>query len=40
MAWQETVENAYPFIRGRIVPEDLFDEVIKLCNEFEKQNKE
>lgn len=36
--WKKTVENAYPFIRGRIVPEDLFDEVLRLMEEFRDRN--
>lgn len=33
-AWRETAESAYPAIRGKIVPENYFDEVQKLVKEF------
>ncbi|MFB3777798.1 MAG: TRAP transporter substrate-binding protein DctP [Bryobacteraceae bacterium] len=32
--WRKEAENAYPKLRGRTVPEDLFDEVVRLHNEF------
>ncbi len=32
--WQAVADDAYPKIRGKIVPADLFDEVRKLLTEF------
>ncbi len=32
--WQSEAEAAYPKLRGGLVPEDLFDEVLRLRNEF------
>ncbi len=32
--WRSEAEAAYPQLRGRLVPEDLFDEVLRLRNEF------
>jgi TRAP-type transport system periplasmic protein len=32
--WQSEAEAAYPKIRGRLVPEELFDEVVRLHKEF------
>lgn len=33
-AWQRVVEEAYPKLRGRLAPADLFDEAIRLRDEF------
>lgn len=33
-AWEQTARSAYPKIRGRLVPEDLFDQVERLLKEF------
>jgi TRAP-type C4-dicarboxylate transport system substrate-binding protein len=33
--WRSEAEAAYPKIRGRLVPEDLFDEAIRLHKEFQ-----
>jgi TRAP-type C4-dicarboxylate transport system substrate-binding protein len=33
-AWRGEAERAYPSIRGRLVPADLFDEAVRLRNEF------
>jgi TRAP-type C4-dicarboxylate transport system substrate-binding protein len=33
-SWQKEAESAYPKIRGRLVPADLFDEALRLRNEF------
>ncbi|MBI3268730.1 MAG: TRAP transporter substrate-binding protein DctP [Planctomycetes bacterium] len=32
--WREAVEAVYPKIRGRLVPEDIFDEVMRLLKEM------
>lgn len=32
--WREAAENAYPRIRGKLVPPEIFDEVVKLRDEF------
>lgn len=32
--WRTEVESAYPKMRGKLVPADLFDEVLKLSKEF------
>lgn len=32
-AWREQMKEAYPRIRGKIVPEDIFDEVTRLLDE-------
>lgn len=32
--WEETVGRAYPLIRGSMVPDAVFDEVIRLVSEF------
>jgi TRAP-type C4-dicarboxylate transport system substrate-binding protein len=32
--WRRTAEAAYPAIRGRIVPEEVFDEVVRLLAEY------
>ena len=33
-AWRETAEALYPRIRGGVVPADMFDEVLRLRDEF------
>jgi TRAP-type C4-dicarboxylate transport system substrate-binding protein len=35
--WRRTVEQAYPRIRGTLVPADAFDEVIALLREYRNQ---
>ena len=35
-AWQKEAETAYPRIRGRLTPEEYFDEVQKLVGEYRK----
>jgi TRAP-type C4-dicarboxylate transport system substrate-binding protein len=37
--WQREAENAYPKLRGRVIPEDLFDEVVRLRNEYRARKK-
>ncbi len=37
--WRSEAEAAYPKIRGRLVPADLFDEVVRLRNEFHAQRR-
>jgi TRAP-type transport system periplasmic protein len=37
--WRQTARAAYPMIRGRIVPADLFDEVEKHLNEYREQQR-
>ncbi len=37
-AWREIVEKCYPLIRGKIVPADLYDEVMKILGEIRVQN--
>jgi len=32
--WRSEAQSAYPRIRGKLVPADLFDEVVKLSKEF------
>lgn len=32
--WREAARKAYPSIRGKIVPEDIFDEVVGLLEEY------
>jgi methyl coenzyme M reductase subunit C len=32
--WRVAVDGVYPSIRGRIVPEDIFDKVVSLLKEF------
>jgi TRAP-type C4-dicarboxylate transport system substrate-binding protein len=34
--WQREAEKAYPKLRGRYTPADLFDEVENLVNEYRK----
>ncbi len=33
-AWQVEAEDAYPQLRGRLVPAELFDEAVRLRDEF------
>ena len=35
-AWRKVAEEAYPKIRGAIVPAEMFDEVVRLLQEFRK----
>ena len=35
-AWRKAAEDVYPKIRGAIVPAEMFDEVIRLLQEFRK----
>jgi TRAP-type C4-dicarboxylate transport system substrate-binding protein len=35
-AWQSAAEHAYPQLRGRYCPADLFDEVLRLRDEFRR----
>jgi TRAP-type C4-dicarboxylate transport system substrate-binding protein len=35
-AWRKVAEDVYPKIRGAIVPAEMFDEVIRLLQEFRK----
>jgi TRAP-type transport system periplasmic protein len=37
-AWRKAAEEVYPKIRGAIVPADMFDEVVRLLQEFRKDN--
>jgi TRAP-type transport system periplasmic protein len=37
--WRKTAELAYPEIRGKVVPEAYFDEVVKLAKEYREQKK-
>ncbi|MGQ9635309.1 MAG: TRAP transporter substrate-binding protein [Bryobacteraceae bacterium] len=37
--WQREAESAYPKLRGRVIPEDLFDEVVRLRNEYRAKKK-
>jgi TRAP-type C4-dicarboxylate transport system substrate-binding protein len=39
-AWQLEAEKAYPKLRGRYTPADLFDEVQRLRDEFRKSRGE
>ncbi len=36
--WLQEAERAYPRLRGRYAPADLFDEVLRLRNEFRSQD--
>ena len=36
-AWRESVEKCYPMIRGKIVPADLYDEVMKILQNLRSQ---
>ena len=35
--WRKAVENAYPRIRGQVVPADAFDEALRYRDEFRKR---
>jgi TRAP-type C4-dicarboxylate transport system substrate-binding protein len=35
--WRKTVENAYPMIRAKIVPADVFDDAMKYRDEYRKR---
>ena len=37
--WRKEAEAAYPRLRGGAIPEDLFDEVMRLHNEFRAKRK-
>ena len=37
--WRSEAEAAYPKIRGRVVPEDVFDEAIRLQKEFQSRGR-
>jgi TRAP-type transport system periplasmic protein len=37
--WQKTAESAYSEIRGKVVPEEYFDEVQRLVKEYREQHK-
>jgi TRAP-type transport system periplasmic protein len=37
-AWRKLVEGAYPLIRSRIVPAEVFDEAMKYRDEYRKHN--
>lgn len=37
-AWEKASEEAYSLIRGNTVPEDIFDEVVRLLEEYRSQN--
>lgn len=34
--WRKLAEGLYPQIRGKIVPADIFDEVVRLLQEYRK----
>jgi TRAP-type C4-dicarboxylate transport system substrate-binding protein len=36
MEWRKFAEGFYPQIRGKIVPADIFDEVVRLLQEYRK----
>jgi TRAP-type C4-dicarboxylate transport system substrate-binding protein len=36
--WRKAVENAYPRIRGQVVPADAFDEAVRLRDEIRKRS--
>lgn len=36
--WRRALEKIYPEIRGTIVPEDIFDEVVRLLKEYRAKN--
>lgn len=38
--WQAAAEAVYPQIRGKIVPEDIFDEALKFIAEYRAQHKQ
>ena len=33
-AWLDVVEKGYPRIRGTVIPEEFFDETLRLRDEF------
>ena len=37
--WRQTAEKAYSRIRGNLVPSDIFDEVVRMRDEFRAKNK-
>ena len=37
--WRGLAEQAYPMIRGKLVPADLFDEVLRILREYRAQNR-
>jgi hypothetical protein len=37
--WRAEAEASYPKLRGRVIPADLFDEVVRLHNEFRATQK-
>lgn len=37
--WRKAADMAYPEIRGKLVPEEYFDEVLKLVKEYRSQKK-
>ncbi len=36
-AWRDLAEKTWPAIRGQVVPADIFDEVVRLVNDYRKQ---
>jgi hypothetical protein len=32
--WRAAAESVYPQVRGKIVPEDIFDETLKFLKEY------
>ena len=34
--WRKVAEGFYPQIRGKIVPAEIFDEVVRLVQEYRK----
>jgi TRAP-type C4-dicarboxylate transport system substrate-binding protein len=37
--WRQAAERMYPMIRGRMVPAELFDEVMRMLEEYRAQNR-
>ena len=37
--WRKAAESAYPRVRGNLVPPEIFDEVVRLRDEFRKNSK-
>jgi TRAP-type transport system periplasmic protein len=37
-AWETAAENAYPIVRGKVVPTEVFDQVKALAEEYRKKN--
>jgi hypothetical protein len=35
-AWRKAAESAYPQIRGKIIPADIFDQAMSLIEEYER----